>query len=66
MATLRFSPAEAVVEVISLTPTPGYRTYLTLIGPDELLVTFTRPGLQSDLHAIWDGEATVEVTEYAW
>jgi hypothetical protein len=66
LATLRFSPAEAVVRVVSLTPSPGYRTYVTLIAPDELLVTFTRPGLQSDLHATWDGEATVVVNEYAW
>jgi hypothetical protein len=65
-ATLRFSPAESVVQVISVTPAPGYRTYLDQVGPDELVVIFTRPGRESDLHATWDGEATAEVIQYLW
>jgi hypothetical protein len=65
-ATLRFSPAEAMVQVISVTPAPGYRVYLDRKGADELILTFTRPGREADLHATWNGEATAEVTEYLW
>jgi hypothetical protein len=65
-ATLRFSPAEAVVQVVSLKAAPGYRTYIDQFRPDELVVIFARSGWESNLHATWDGEATAEVTEYSW
>jgi hypothetical protein len=65
-ATLRFSPGESVVQVISLTPAPGYRVYLNQSRPDELTVSFVRSGRESDLLATWNGEASTEVTEYSW